>query len=61
MIVLQFLGKLTGSVDNGRHSAGIFLYLSKAFDIVDNNIIICKLSHVLGGIKLVLRLLSSRK
>ena len=45
LAVLQYVDNLTPAIDNGNYTAGIFLDLSKAFDTVDHNILLWKLSH----------------
>ena len=64
MAALQFVDNLIQAIDNGNHSVGIFLDLSMAFDTLDHNILLCKLSHCdIGGIVLycLKAYLSSRK
>ena len=45
MSILQFAYNLTQAIDNENYTVGIFAYLSKAFDTVAHNILLCELSH----------------
>ena len=45
MDALQFVDNLTEAIDNGNYSVGIFHDLSKALVTVNNNILLCILSH----------------
>ena len=45
MAIIELTTKLSEEIDEGKLTAGIFLDLSKAFDIVDHSIIISKLEH----------------
>ena len=39
------VNKLLKAIDDEKSSIGIFLDLSKAFDTVNHNILVCKLKH----------------
>ena len=43
--LLTFIEKVTHSLDNFSHTVGIFLDFSKAFDTIDHDILLYKLSH----------------
>lgn len=45
MAIIELTTKLTDAIDDRKLTAAIFLDLSKAFDTVDNSIIISKLEH----------------
>ena len=38
--VYDLVDKITSNIDNKKHSIGIFLYLSKAFDTIDHQILL---------------------
>ena len=43
--LLNFVDKVTHAIDNYSHLIGIFLDFSKAFDTINHNILLHKLSH----------------
>ena len=43
--IIDFVDKITKSIDQGKFSVGIFLDLSKAFDTINHKILIQKLEH----------------
>ena len=43
--LIQITEKIRAEIDNNNYACGIFLDLQKAFDTVDHNILINKLSH----------------
>ena len=43
--LLTFIDKIARSIDSSLHTIGIFLDLSKAFDTINHNILLHKLSH----------------
>ena len=43
--IIDFVDKITKSIDQGKFSVGIFLDLSKAFDTINHKILIRKLEH----------------
>ena len=45
LAILDFVNKITDAIDNGNTAAGIFLDLSKAFDSVNHNILLDKLTY----------------
>ena len=45
MALLELVNKLTGSVDASEISVGLFIDLAKAFDTVDQSILLSKLQH----------------
>lgn len=45
MAVLDFVNNISNAIDNGMYTIGIFMDLSKAFDTMDHNILLNKLSH----------------
>ena len=44
MTLMSLMDKLIFSLENKKHVIGLFLYFSKAFDIVDHDIMLRKLS-----------------
>src|SRR5271156_5356648 len=45
MPLLEMYDKISLAIDNNEYAVGIFLDLSKAFDTVDHNILLKKLSY----------------
>ena len=45
MALLNLLDKITTAIDKNEYAIGIFVDLSKAFDTIDHNILLRKLSH----------------
>ena len=45
MVVLDFLNDISLAIDRGMKTIGIFMDLSKAFDTIDHNSLLHKLSH----------------
>ena len=45
MALLDFVDKLTTSIDNNQITIGIFVDLAKTFDTVNHNILLSKLYH----------------
>ncbi len=45
MALLSLVDEIGKSIDEGRVTVGIFLDLAKAFDTIDHNIMLLKLSH----------------
>ena len=45
MAVLDFVNDISSAIDRGMKTIGIFMDLSKAFDTIDHNILLNKLSH----------------
>lgn len=45
MPVLNLVDKITLNFENNKHSVGIFLDLTKAFDVIDHNILLKKLKY----------------
>ena len=45
MALLQLVNELTKSIDDKKITAGVFIDLAKAFDTIDHNILLKKLSH----------------
>ena len=45
LALVDLFDKISSAIDRKEHSVGIFLDLSKAFDTVDHNILLDKLSH----------------
>ena len=43
MALIDFVDKIASNIDNKKHSIGIFLDLSKAFDTIDHQILLRKL------------------
>ena len=44
MAVLDFINDLNKAIDNNMYTAGIFMDLSKAFDTIDHEILLDKIS-----------------
>ena len=45
MAVLDFVNNISDAIDKDKHTIGIFMDLSKAFDTIDHNILLNKLYH----------------
>ena len=45
MTLIDITDKISQAIDNKLYSAGIFIDLSKAFDMVDHLILLSKLEH----------------
>ena len=45
MAVLEAYNNIVSHLDKGEHTAGIFLDLSKAFDMISHDILLTKLHH----------------
>ena len=45
MVVLDSVNDISSAIDRGMKTIGIFMDLSKAFDTIDHNILLNKLSH----------------
>ena len=45
MTVLDFVNDISSAIDRGMKTIGIFMDLSEAFDTIDHNILLHKLSH----------------
>ena len=45
MAVLDFVNDISSAIDRGMKTIGIFMDLSKAFDTIDHNILLNKLTH----------------
>ena len=43
MAIIDLVDKISSNIDSKKHSIGIFLYLSKAFDTIDHQILLRKL------------------
>ena len=43
--MLQLVDQINSSFENNLFTLGVFIDLSKAFDTVDNDILICKLKN----------------
>ena len=43
--LISFVDSIISAFENNKFSCGIFLDLSKAFDTLDHNILLCKLYH----------------
>jgi len=55
MAVLEMINRIAGAIDAKSHALGIFVDLAKAFDSVDHNILLKKLSHYgIRGLPLLL-------
>ena len=47
LALLELVEKITKSIDDGKDTIGIFMYIKKAFDTIDHNILLQK-QHFLG-------------
>ena len=45
MAIIDICEQITNSIDNHDYCAGVFIDLSKAFDIIDYNMLLTKLQH----------------